>query len=68
MSHDLAIKALQLIAGKVAASSGDIRQALDLSRRVIEISSEKSAQNKGHGDPVSKYKDRVCSVMGLEIC
>ncbi|CAK9799402.1 Cell division control protein 6 homolog [Anthophora quadrimaculata] len=37
--------AIQMLAGKVAAVSGDIRRALDISRRVVEISeSHKLAQ------------------------
>ena len=28
---------MQLLAGKVAAVSGDVRRALDISRRVIEL-------------------------------
>ncbi|KAK2580921.1 hypothetical protein KPH14_005990 [Odynerus spinipes] len=37
--------ALQLLAGKVAAISGDIRRALDISRRVIELAeSHRTAQ------------------------
>ena len=33
--------AIQLLAGKVAAVSGDIRRALDISRRVIELTESK---------------------------
>lgn len=34
--------ALQLLAGKVAAVSGDVRRALDIGRRVIELGEQKS--------------------------
>lgn len=34
--------ALQLLAGKVAAVSGDVRRALDIARRVIELAESKS--------------------------
>lgn len=37
--------AIQLLAGKVAAISGDVRRALDISRRVVELAeSEKTTQ------------------------
>ncbi|XP_018333285.1 cell division control protein 6 homolog [Agrilus planipennis] len=42
VSDVLATPAVHLLAGKVAAISGDVRRALDISRRVIEIAERKN--------------------------
>uniref|UniRef100_A0A1B6CXR5 Cell division control protein n=1 Tax=Clastoptera arizonana TaxID=38151 RepID=A0A1B6CXR5_9HEMI len=42
--------ALQLLAGKIAAVSGDIRRALDISRRVIELAENKNILQPLNGD------------------
>lgn len=42
VSDVLSGSALQLLAGKVAAVSGDVRRALDIARRVIELAESKS--------------------------
>lgn len=45
VSHLFTGTAVQMLAGKVAAVSGDIRRALDISRRVVELAeSHKSVQ------------------------
>lgn len=37
---------IELISAKVAGTSGDIRRALDLSRRVIEVAEQKNQGEK----------------------
>lgn len=53
--------ALQLLASKVAAVSGDVRRALDMARRVIEISSDHSFSSLKLGESESD-KEAVISV------
>lgn len=58
--------AIQMLAGKVAAVSGDIRKALDISRRVIELSeSQKLAQIL---QPTNGNGMRLCNYILQEAC
>lgn len=45
VSHVFAPVALQMLAGKVAAISGDVRRALDIGRRVIELVEQNRKQD-----------------------
>lgn len=51
--------ALQMLAGKVAAISGDVRRALDIGRRVIEM-----ADKKKRGECVLKSVENLATELG----